>query len=603
MNKKSNLSEMQVILKEFENGLEKPSVEKFNDYILKYPDDNIAKYNLSVILEKIGDTKNAIINYENIIIKEPNHWQSKLNLCLLYFHINKFNEALSLINDVLKIKPNYQSALREKGHILYKLNDLEGALDTIIVSVKLNTKDYIALNIMGMIYSGLKNFKLAASIYQKAIEINKNYYASYSNISKCLVELNKREKAISYLKKCLDLKPGFIEAINNLANIYNSSANYDKAIELYTQILQRNKNHPDVNLNIAIAYFHNKEYDNANNFFEICKKINPDNDKFKKNYSYFLLYKQQYKKAWEIADGRLDLQEFIKRGSWIENFKNKIWNGEKLHQEDKILIVKEQGIGDEILYSTMYPEALRYFSNIQIEVEKRLLTIFQKSYGNEEKFLPAFSISNDKEKLKDIKKVIFSASLARLFRNSKESFPKKNILKTDDKIFNKIKIKLEKISKNKKVGISWKSKRVFFGEAKSIDLSFFSSIFNNKSLTFINLQYGEVDEDILRLKKDYNIEIINLKEIDLFNDFEATSSLLKNLDLFISVSNSTAHLAGALNVETLLIKPKANAIFHYWNQPSDSTPWYPSIKLIEQTDNNEKMIKEINKILINKFNL
>ena len=68
-------------------------------------------------------------------------------------------------------------------------------------------------------------------------------------------------------------------------------------------------------------------------------------------------------------------------------------------------------------------------------------------------------------------------------------------------------------------------------------------------------------------------------------DFEKISALLCNLDLFITVSNSTAHLAGALNVPTILIKPKTFAIFHYWNQPDHLTPWYPSIQLLEQPEN------------------
>jgi len=85
---------------------------------------------------------------------------------------------------------------------------------------------------------------------------------------------------------------------------------------------------------------------------------------------------------------------------------------------------------------------------------------------------------------------------------------------------------------------------------------------------------------------------------DLYNDFEQISCLLKNLDLFISVSNTTAHLAGALNVPTWLIKPKSNAIFHYWNQPNSICPWYPSIKLIDQNNN---LIKNLKEDLVNFF--
>ena len=56
------------------------------------------------------------------------------------------------------------------------------------------------------------------------------------------------------------------------------------------------------------------------------------------------------------------------------------------------------------------------------------------------------------------------------------------------------------------------------------------------------------------------------------------------MDIFITISNSTAHLAGSLGVKTLLIKPYNYALFHYWNQKSNKTPWYNSVELIERKD-------------------
>ena len=59
-------------------------------------------------------------------------------------------------------------------------------------------------------------------------------------------------------------------------------------------------------------------------------------------------------------------------------------------------------------------------------------------------------------------------------------------------------------------------------------------------------------------------------------------NLLKNLDLFVTVSNSTAHLASALGVKTLLIKPPNHASFHYWNYENGKTPWYETINIISK---------------------
>ena len=63
------------------------------------------------------------------------------------------------------------------------------------------------------------------------------------------------------------------------------------------------------------------------------------------------------------------------------------------------------------------------------------------------------------------------------------------------------------------------------------------------------------------------------------------------------------HLAGALGVETWLIKPKNHASFHYWNQISNRTPWYGSVKLYDGNKKPNKIFKNIKTDLLKKFNI
>ena len=75
-----------------------------------------------------------------------------------------------------------------------------------------------------------------------------------------------------------------------------------------------------------------------------------------------------------------------------------------------------------------------------------------------------------------------------------------------------------------------------------------------------------------------------MNDQDIYNDFESLSAILANLDLFITVSNSTAHLAGSVGVKTILIKPSNHAVYHYWNQLNNKTPWYKSLTLVDKED-------------------
>ena len=598
MNTVSNNTEMNAILKEFARGNHKNSYLKIKEYLKRFPNDLVARYNSGVIAEKNKDIETAIESYLIVIKSSKDHWQSRNNLYLIYFHLKNYNKALKLVDEVLNIKPNYQPALRDKAHILFYLKRLDEAIINIAKSIKLNNVDYIALNIMGMIYTSLNSLETAKKIYLQAIEIKPDYYPTYSNLGKCLNLLKETDLAIKNIKKSLEINPEFEEAINNLASVYTVCGEYKKAIPLYLKILKNNSLHKEANLNIAIAYFYINEISKAHFHFKAAKKIDPEDDKFKKNYAMFLLYIQDYKQAWQTIDGRLKLQDFLAEGSYLKNIKNKIWNGEKLNANDKILIVKEQGVGDEILYSTIYPDLLKEYPSCKIETEPRLISLFKRSYKAENQIIPYKSISDDKEKLKKINKVIFAGSLGRLYRNSINDFPKKNEVEAEKNQIDQIKNYLKKIDSNKKIGIAWKSKRYFFGEGKSLNLEELEPILSLKNFTFINLQYGEIAEDLKKLKEKTGLELINIKEVDLFNDFEKISALLKSLDLFITVGNSTAHLSGALNVKTWLIKPKSYALFHYWHQPKNFTPWYPSIEIFEQTKNIKEMLFNIKERLI-----
>jgi ADP-heptose:LPS heptosyltransferase len=73
--------------------------------------------------------------------------------------------------------------------------------------------------------------------------------------------------------------------------------------------------------------------------------------------------------------------------------------------------------------------------------------------------------------------------------------------------------------------------------------------------------------------------------------------LLKNLDLFITVSNSTAHFAGALGIPTILICPKKSSTYYYWNTNSGSSIWYKNIKVLGVDSSVNKTVEQINNIV------
>jgi hypothetical protein len=58
------------------------------------------------------------------------------------------------------------------------------------------------------------------------------------------------------------------------------------------------------------------------------------------------------------------------------------------------------------------------------------------------------------------------------------------------------------------------------------------------------------------------------------------ASQVAAMDRVVTISNTTAHMAGALGVPTLLMLGPVP--IWYWLATRDDSPWYPSLRLIRQ---------------------
>ena len=596
----SNL-ELNNIIRKFQDNKKKEAYSDIKKYILSNTNDLIALYNYAYMSEKINETKTAIKIYKQIIQKDNTHWRSIFNLYLIYINQKKYDESLNLINHLLLIKPDYAPALRDKALVMFYLKKIEDGLTLINKSLKINPNDYLSLNILGLIYGELKLEKKALEVFKIAIQIKPDYFASYNNLGNILQNLGEIDLSLHNFNKAIELNKKFAEGYNNIGNIYNLKSKYHKAIKFYKNALDLDPANPTMIYNIGVTYSYLKEYEKAERYYSKSLKINPNSDVLKKNFSILYLAKHEFKKAWEYYDGRLNLNDFAIKNSSIYNIRNKLWQGEKILPEHKILIIKEQGVGDEILHSSMYPDLLKAFPLCHIETEERLLSLFERSFKTKKNFHPLSYFSKNIKKINNFDKILYSGSLARLFRNKLSDFPNKKYLFAKKEKKNSIMEEIKKINSHPNIGLTWESKRPVYGNDKSVDLGLLLPILKIKKFNFINLQYGDTLSTINNFQNTHKINIKTFPNIDLYNDFENIAALLTNLDLFITVSNTTAHLAGALGISTWLIKPKNHAVFHYWNQPNSNTPWYPSVKIFEFSDNWENTIKNIKDAFNKKF--
>ena len=107
------------------------------------------------------------------------------------------------------------------------------------------------------------------------------------------------------------------------------------------------------------------------------------------------------------------------------------------------------------------------------------------------------------------------------------------------------------------------------------------------------------------MRLEHGIEVLEIPNIDLFNDIDGLASVISSCDYVISIDNLTPHLAGALGVCTKLLLPRVAD--ERWGIETNKSYLYDSVDIYRQSahgDWNEpltKMAKDLKILLDNKL--
>ena len=136
------------------------------------------------------------------------------------------------------------------------------------------------------------------------------------------------------------------------------------------------------------------------------------------------------------------------------------------------------------------------------------------------------------------------------------------------------------------IAITWQGDpRYAHDDIRSIPLSFFKDILNNKNFDFISFQKNFGSEQI-KSNQFENLIMDLSNEIDLGkNAFEDTVSILKKVDYVITPDTAIAHLAGTLNIKTYLLL-SYNPEWR-WHIEYKYRCFYPNINIIQQENFND----------------
>ena len=506
----------------------------------------------------------------------------KFEKALRYLQANDLNSATKELNEIIQLDNKNTKALSLLSQIAFQKKEYETALINANQILLYDPYDSNVTNLRGMIYQKIGNNINAKQDYKKAIGLNPAFKDARYNLIKLLINEQKYDQAIDYLKPLVDLKDQ--NALLDLAIIYlNHAKQFSESLKLFELFIKNNEadkrgylgkiralNYLNRNseaiifcdvfeekftendaefLNYkGIIYKENEDYAKAEIYFKKALKIK-DNESIRRNLSGVYLLNKQFDKGWFYFTE--------KKNHGLKN----------IPDNSSIIFTANQGIGDQLLYVKIIHQIEKYSSyNIQINIDQRLRKIIKIKYPNLKIYNSGecetnaiiTNISNAPYVLNEIAK-----------RNNKtfEQIMDNRVIKIDDK-------------KIKQIGIAWKSTNPNIGTYKTIDLNLLIDSLKGKEIH--SLQYFDDMSEIKSLPQG----LICKQDINYKNDIIKLYEIMSGLDLIVTISNFTAHLAGFFDIPTILLIPKGKGNIWYWHNEKESF-WYPSMKIIKQKKNGD----------------
>ncbi|GMQ89075.1 MAG: tetratricopeptide repeat protein [Gammaproteobacteria bacterium] len=577
----------------------------------KFRDNPEAWFLLGAVCGSQGDYKHAVNCCRRTTLLAPQVAIGHFNLGVALNRVGRAREAVPPLRKALQLQPMMPEALRELGNAHAMLGEYDQALEPLSRLAEYQPGDTAAWIAQGNLHEKLANLPAAERCYRKAMETGPHSVGARMNLGNVLKLLERTDEAEQCYRSLLDEVPGNADVIYNLAVLYQSCCRYADAETRYREVLGINPAHESSLNNLGLVLMALSRLDESVVVFTRLLGIKPGDFDAMRNLSQVfreqnrpdlaeeqlnsilssdpdnIPARQDRSLVW-LQQGRLDKgwNEYEWRNAGVavsDRWPFPPWDGKK-SSDSTVLVYPEQGIGDEIMFSSCILDLTRATSRVILVCNERLESLFQRSF-------PTASVMGRTleqgaawlEQLPCVDAQVSIASLPKYFRRRVEDFSKVNraYLLAAPGALQKWQSRYAALGDGLKIGLSWHGGHLSNTKLKrSIPLEQWSDVLRVSNVHFVNLQYGDCAEELEHAHQQYAVRVHEWEDSNPLVDMDDFSAKVQALDLVLSIDNSTAHLAGALGVRTWILQPFSPD--WRWLPDQEGSNWYPAVKQYRQ---------------------
>jgi hypothetical protein len=420
------------------------------------------------------------------------------------------------------------------------------------------------------------NLEAAVVQYRRGVALAPQLPAGHLVLGLALAALGARDDAEQSLRRAIELQPDLSDAHLALGKLLYAAGDREAGLECFRAAVRAE---PDSIPALCELWKATDELVLIEERAEVGRRyvtLRPDHVEARWDHALHLLNVGDLTAGWAGYGYRWKRAAYK---AWHYDLPYPEWEGEPLAGK-RILAWREQGVGDEIMFSSCLPDLIAAAGHVVFACTDRLLPLFARSFPEAE-VVNSDRIEPPHPEPFAVDYHTAIGAVPRWFRPTLASFPDRaGWLVPDADQVARWHARVAALGPGLKVGVSWRSQFMTADRARSYTtLDQWSEILSVPGVVFVNLQYDDCTLALETARERLGVTVHAWPDLNLRNDFDGVAALMANLDLVISIPNSVGELAGALGRPVWRLIPGRPGDWTMLGSP-DRRPWYPTMRVI-----------------------
>jgi tetratricopeptide (TPR) repeat protein len=392
------------------------------------------------------------------------------------------------------------------------------------------------------------------------------------------------DEALGHFTSAARLRPGNAQAHRWCAIVHRERGELEQARASLAEARCLDPRDPDIAADYAAALEAAGEVATAIALFEEALREHPHHAGLHGGLALALLGGADFERGWEEYEWRLRAPD----ASTARAFPFPRWEGEPLAGRT-LLVTSEQGVGDEVMFASLFPELLAAAGHCVLEASTRLVPLFERSFPGATVLTRRLGEMPDWSKLPRIDYCIAAGSVPRLRRRSRADFPVHGgYLVADAARVAAWRERLAAAGGGRKIGLAWTGGLPgTLRASRSLGLEGLRPLLAGRGDVFVALEFLDCTQEVQAFNAAGAERVHWWPEA--VATLEETAAVACALDLVISVPTATAHLAAALGRPTWVLIAGAATWRYLWQ--GERMPWYPSMRLFRGEGDREAVVR------------